>query len=111
MLTSKEIIYNKCADKMRKGVEKYGEYDPDTDTRDLLEEAIEELLDCVNYIKMHRRKVKKISYLREVELDIVNVIDELMKSKGDRWCEECKGLGYLDYEVCQDCSGSGRRSS
>ncbi len=56
-----EDVYVECLKKMEAGSMKYGEYDPDTDTRDLVEEAIEELHDAVNYIGMMILKLKRLA--------------------------------------------------
>ena len=37
---------------MRVGAHKYGKWDPDTEKRNMKTEAIDELLDCINYCVM-----------------------------------------------------------
>jgi len=51
--------------KMDRGKEKYGEFDPVTDERDLLEEMVEELLDVINYARMQILKVREMQGRKE----------------------------------------------
>jgi len=77
-----EHIYRRCKEKMQHGIDKYGEYSPDTDTRDLLDESIEELIDAINYILMHRIKMEGSDlYLKDVELGLVNLIARIESKK------------------------------
>ena len=46
--------------KMKKGYIRYGYFNPKTCERDLFEEAIEELLDTINYCKMNILKLRRI---------------------------------------------------
>lgn len=48
-----------------KAERKYGDYDPATDPRDLLDEAEEELLDAINYLAM------QVIKLREIKANII----------------------------------------
>ena len=45
---------------MKAGAKTYGEYNPATDTRDLLAEAQEELLDAINYLAMMYLKLENL---------------------------------------------------
>ncbi len=46
-------LINKCAHRMDAGADKYGDYDPSTDKRNLLIETEKELLDAINYTLMN----------------------------------------------------------
>jgi ribosomal protein S15P/S13E len=53
--------------KMQYGIMKYGEFKPLEDERDLIDEAIQELIDFINYLEMHIQKNEKdISVIREM---------------------------------------------
>jgi hypothetical protein len=41
---------------MTRGEAKYGVFDPDTDSRDLVDEAGQEVLDSLNYVEMASQK-------------------------------------------------------
>lgn len=46
--------------KMTTGAAKHGPWDPDTDTRDLLEERAQEQLDAINYAIMDVEKIRRL---------------------------------------------------
>ena len=54
-------IFMKAKDRERKGLSKYGKFDPATDNRDMYEEMEEELLDVINYAIF---QIKKLRYQR-----------------------------------------------
>ena len=56
-----EEIYEQCKAREDMGLSKYGEFDPNTDTRDMITEIAEELLDVINYAKF---QIKKLDALR-----------------------------------------------
>ncbi len=45
-------IEKECYSRMKKGFIKYGAFNPRTYDKDLVQEAKEELFDCINYCKM-----------------------------------------------------------
>lgn len=45
---------------MRKGSEEYGQYDPATDTRNMYQEAKEELLDAIVYLGMEYMRLDEL---------------------------------------------------
>lgn len=47
-----KTIFNQALEKYEAGAVKYGAFDPANDKRNLMEEAEEELLDCMNYTAM-----------------------------------------------------------
>jgi hypothetical protein len=51
-----------AAERMEKGQLKYGEFNPETDPRNLVHEALEEAVDLLNYLRM-----------REVQVDAQNL--------------------------------------
>lgn len=51
------ILYA-ALDKYQAGAKKYGPYDPETDQRDMLQEAEEEILDAINYLAMLLVKIR-----------------------------------------------------
>ena len=55
-------ILRLAKNKMISGSRKYGKWDPKTDTRDLYQEMIDELIDCINYNIM---QVTKIDLMRK----------------------------------------------
>ena len=57
-------ILDRCMARMEMGEKKYGKYDPSSDTRDLLKETSEELLDAINYLHMHSIKVNSNKFDR-----------------------------------------------
>ena len=63
--------------KMADGALKYGEYIPSEDTRNLLVECSEEILDAINYLRMH--KMKKFGVHDYLELDdSIDVLKSLL---------------------------------
>ena len=55
-----EAIFEDALQKYRRGEAKYGPYDPTTDTRDMLQEAEEEILDAINYLAMFLMKLRAL---------------------------------------------------
>jgi len=53
-------VCSKAARRMMGGKGAYGEFNPATDTRDLLLEAQEELLDAINYLAMQYLKLESL---------------------------------------------------
>lgn len=53
-------ILSRCLYKMQEGTEKYGDYDPETDPRDMFHESMEELIDGINYLVMAIMKINKM---------------------------------------------------
>jgi hypothetical protein len=47
-----EEIFHECIEKYVRGARKYGDFNPATDRRDLGLEALQELIDAVNYLAM-----------------------------------------------------------
>ena len=55
-----EKIFARAVFRMLRGSATYGEFNPATDTRNLLHEAQEELLDAMNYLAMHYLKLETL---------------------------------------------------
>ena len=55
-----ESILNEALQKYQRGEAKYGPYKPETDPRDLLHEAEEEILDAINYLAMHLVRIRTV---------------------------------------------------
>lgn len=55
-----ERVFAQAIHKYQTGAAKYGRFDPTTDRRDLLAEAEDELLDCLNYLGMFLLKVQSM---------------------------------------------------
>ena len=53
-------VFSKAVDRMREGAKEYGEYNPETDTRCMLSEAQEELLDAIVYLGMEYERLEKL---------------------------------------------------
>lgn len=53
-------IFDEAMRKYENGAEKYGEFNPATDQRDLLHEAEQEILDGINYLAMFLVKMRKV---------------------------------------------------
>ena len=53
-------IEKECYKRMKKGYIKYGYFNPNTCKKDMYEEAIEELYDCINYCKLQIIKLRKL---------------------------------------------------
>ena len=53
-------VFGLALRRMQKGFEVYGEFDATLDTRCLLLEAQEELLDAINYLAMHYLKLESL---------------------------------------------------
>ena len=53
-----EAIFQDALQKYHQGEAKYGAFNPQTDTRDLLREAEAEILDAINYLAMFLMKVR-----------------------------------------------------
>ena len=51
-------IQKRALARMEMGSRKYGAYDPEADTRDLLQEMEDELLDTMNYAAMQILKIR-----------------------------------------------------
>ncbi len=47
-----EEVFCECIEKYARGAKKYGDFNPATDRRDLILEALQELIDAVNYLGM-----------------------------------------------------------
>ena len=60
-MTDHESILRDALKRMDRGAEKYGEFDPETDKRDLLIEMENELIDVINYAVM---EIEKLRYLK-----------------------------------------------
>lgn len=58
-------IKRECDDRMAKGLLQYGEYNPQTDGRNMLKEIQEECIDIINYSRMHRQKKPDFDYAIE----------------------------------------------
>ena len=54
-------VFGKAVDRMQAGAKEYGEFRPEEDTRDLLEECREEILDGINYLGMMYLKLEHLS--------------------------------------------------
>ena len=57
-IVSLSHIFNDAISKYREGYAKYGAFNPHCDSRDLLTETINELLDSINYLAMQILKLK-----------------------------------------------------
>jgi hypothetical protein len=57
-------VFSKATTRMQRGAATYGEYDPATDTRDLYQEAQEELLDAMNYLAMEYLRLERLKNSR-----------------------------------------------
>lgn len=55
-----EAIFKAALEKYRLGEQKYGPYHPLTDSRDMITEAEEEILDAINYLAMLLVKLRAI---------------------------------------------------
>lgn len=53
-------ILSAALDKYRTGAQKYGEFVPETDNRDLIHEAEAEILDAINYLAMMLIRVRRL---------------------------------------------------
>ncbi len=53
-------IYQECLDKYDASIGKKGEFNPLTDTRDLMQEAQEKLTDAINYLGMALIKIEAV---------------------------------------------------
>ena len=53
-------VFSKAVDRMKAGSEEYGEYDPATDTRDMYQEAQEEVLDVMVYMGMEYLRLEEM---------------------------------------------------
>jgi hypothetical protein len=56
-----KLIFNEALEKYEASEKIYGVYDPATDTRDLLHEAQDEILDAINYLGMHLIKMRRLN--------------------------------------------------
>ena len=63
-------VFDLALRRMRTGFAVYGEFDASTDTRNLLSEAQEELLDAINYLGMQYLKLEELKK-RNLELKAV----------------------------------------
>lgn len=53
-------IYGEAIEKYVRGEKRYGAFSPETDQRDLIQEAIEELEDSLNYICMRIIQLRRL---------------------------------------------------
>ena len=53
------MFQKEADDRMSKGLLVYGDFDPSTDSRILSQEAMDELVDVMNYMRMYEQKTKK----------------------------------------------------
>ena len=51
-------VFGRAVDRMQMGSKTYGEFNPETDTRCLLSECQEELLDAINYLAMQYEQIE-----------------------------------------------------
>lgn len=65
-------LFQECLEKYEKGALRYGDYDPLTDERNLIEKAQEELLNAVNYLGMALIKIRAVrENAKEEDPDLV----------------------------------------
>ncbi len=76
-MTDKEI-YEQCKIREEAGLCKYGEFNPETDSRDMITEITEELLDVINYAKF---QIKKLTILRGQIEEITKRVDTKINTK------------------------------
>ena len=62
-------VFNDALLKYERGENKYGQYNPKTDQRDLLIEAEAELLDALNYVAMHLLKLRAMRAKNSYDFD------------------------------------------
>lgn len=55
-----ETVLREALEKYRRGEVKYGPFIPETETRDLLREAEEEILDGINYLAMFLVRIRAL---------------------------------------------------
>lgn len=68
-----EEILQEALRKFDRGAEKYGAYVPETETRDLLREAEEEVLDAINYLCMFLLRLRAVrGKIKEVKA--INIV-------------------------------------
>ncbi len=53
-------VFDRCQSKYSYGAEKYGDFKPQSDTRDLIAEAEDEILDAINYLAMFLVKLEEM---------------------------------------------------
>ncbi len=53
-------VFAKALEKYNEGALKYGNFEPSTDTRDLIAEAEDEILDAINYLAMFLVKLEEL---------------------------------------------------
>lgn len=51
-------IFSEALEKYKRGAAKYGNFNPETDPRNLLKEAEAEILDAINYLGMFIMKMR-----------------------------------------------------
>ena len=55
-------IFKKCLDRQKKGLDEYGEFNPENDSRCMYSEMEEELLDFINYAYFQILKLRKLKF-------------------------------------------------
>ena len=54
-------VFHAAIERAQEGQKSYGQYNPETDSRNMLDEAIEELLDCIVYCGLQIIKLRHLN--------------------------------------------------